>query len=154
MREANIKAFFLLLIFFLLDILKPFGYSLLTEFTFIGIIFVALNYPLFISIALSVLFGYLKDALSPNAGCYCALEFSLIAAVVNYFLYNFRKKAVKTFIFAGAICIHIVINNFYINKAAYLFSFIFLIHSCAIFLIVNKLLGEWLCNGRTKGYEI
>ena len=147
MTEKNLKALSALLIFFLLDATKPFAYSLATEFTFLGIVLIALNYPLKTSLILAITFGYLKDAAGMNMGNFNLLEFGAIVALIHYCLRNFHKKAVKVLIFFGALIIHITINNFHINKASYFFSLLFFIHSSVIFLLINRLFAEWLILG-------
>ncbi|MCK9573572.1 MAG: hypothetical protein M0R20_04135 [Candidatus Omnitrophica bacterium] len=147
MTEKNLKALSTLLIFFLLDATKPFAYSLATEFTFLGVVLVCLNYPLKVSLFLAAIFGYAKDLSCIDQTSFSLLEFSAIAILIHYFLRNFHRKAVKIMIFFGALIVHLTINNFYINKAGYLFSLLFLIHSSIIFLLINRLFTEWISNG-------
>jgi len=147
MTEKNLKALSALLIFFLLDTTKPFAYSLATEFTFLGVVLVCLNYPLRESLFLAAIFGYAKDSVCIDQTSFNLLEFSVIAILIHYFLRNFHRKAVKIMIFFGALIVHLTINNFYVNKAGYLFSLLFLIHSSIIFLLINRLFTEWISNG-------
>ncbi|MCK9615666.1 MAG: hypothetical protein M0R48_09200 [Candidatus Omnitrophica bacterium] len=147
MTEKNLKALSALLIFFLLDVTKPFAYSLATEFTFLGIVLVAMNYPLKTSLILAIIFGYLKDAACMDMGNFNLLEFSAIVTLIHYCLRNFHKKAVKVLLFFGVLVAHIAINNFQINKASYFFSLLFFIHSSVIFLLINRLFTEWLILG-------
>lgn len=147
MTERNLKALITLLIFFLLDATKPFAYSLVTEFTFLGVVLVCLNYPFKTSLLFAVIFGYFKDAICMDTKNFNLLEFSIIAILINHCLRNFHGKAVKVLIFFGAIIIHIIINDFQANKAAYLFSLLFFIHSSLIFFLINRLFTKWLYNG-------
>lgn len=144
MKEKNLKAFFALLILFLIDLLKPFGYSLVTEFTFLGIIFVAINSSLRAALVFSIIFGYLKDAASTGGVSFNIFEFTLITIFVHYFLHNFRKTTAKFFIFYGALLIHLIANSIYIHKTQYLFSMLFVVHSSAVFFLLNYLLPGWL----------
>lgn len=150
MTEKNLKAFFTLLILFLIDLLKPFGYSLFTEFTFLGIIFVAINFPLMAALIFSIIFGYLKDAASTATVSFSIFEFTLITILVHYFLHNFRKKEARFFIFYGALIIHLIANSIYIHKTQYIFSILFIIHSSVIFFLLNYLLPPWLKVPLTK----
>ena len=152
MRVRNLKGFLALLIFFLLDTQKPFGYSLMTEFTFLGIILISLNYPLNTSIILAIVFGYLKDALCINITRFSLFEFIFIAMFIHYCLHNLHRKAIKIIVFLCVLIVHIIISNFNINKPAYLFSLLFFIHSSIIFLLVNRLFTEWLSIG-IKNYN-
>jgi cell shape-determining protein MreD len=151
--EKNLKAFFILLILFLIDLLKPFGYSLFTEFTFLGIIFIAINFPLRTALVFSIIFGYLKDAASATNASFSIFEFTLITILVNYFLQNFRKRAARFFIFYGAIIIHLIANSIYIHKTQYTFSILFIIHSSVIFFLLNYLLPPWLKIHQTKNEQ-
>lgn len=153
MRERNLKAFFTLLILFAIDLLKPFGYSLFTEFTFLGIIFVAINYPLRTTLIFSIIFGYLKDAASTSGASFNIFEFALIAIFVHYFLHNFRKRAARFFILYGALMIHLVANSIYIHRAPYIFSILFIIHSSVIFFLLNYILSPWLKISRGKNEQ-
>jgi hypothetical protein len=144
MTKRTLKALLALLIFFLLDTTRPLAYSLTAEFTFLGIILVCLNYPLKTSLALAAVFGYLKDTSGMNTGSLNLLEFSIIAVSIHYCLRNFHGKAVKVFIFFGALIVHTIINNFYIAKTTYLFSLLFFLHSSIIFLLINRLFAKWI----------
>jgi len=146
MKERNLKALLVLLIFFLMDAAKPFAYSLITEFTFLGVILICLNYPLKISFLFSAAFGYLKDVICNDNTNFSLLEFSIIAVLIHYFMRNFHGKAAKILIFLGALLAHIIVNSFHINRAAYFFSFLFFMQSSIIFLLVNRLFRQWLYN--------
>jgi cell shape-determining protein MreD len=153
MTERNLKALTVLLIFFLLDTVKPFTYSLITEFTFLGVVLICLNYPLKTSLFFAAIFGYFKDAICNDTANLNLLEFSAVAVLIHYCLRNFHGKAAKILIFFGALTVHIVVNNFYISKATYLFSLLFFIHSSVIFLLINRLFGQWLY-GELKGNNV
>jgi len=142
-REKNLKIFFTLLILLLIDLLKPFGYSLFAEFTFLGIVFIAMNYPFRIALIYSIIFGYLKDAASTGNVSFSIFEFTCVAIFIHYFLHHFRKKEAKFFIFYGALLFHLIANNLYIHKTQVLFSIFFIIHSSVIFLLINYILSPW-----------
>jgi len=144
MTEKNLKIFFTLLILILIDMLKPFGYSLFTEFTFLGVIFVAINSPLKTALFFSIIFGYLKDTVSTGDVSFNIFEFTLLTILVHYFLHHFRKKEAKFFIFYGTLVIYLITNNIYIHKTPYLFSILFIIHSSAVFFLLNYILSPWL----------
>ncbi|MFA5007806.1 MAG: hypothetical protein WC546_01115 [Candidatus Omnitrophota bacterium] len=153
MIEKNLKALVALLIFFLLDTLRPFAYSLITEFTFLGIVLICLNYPFKTSLFFAISFGFAQDAICMDKTSFNLLEYSAIAVFIHYCLRNFHGKAVKSFIFFGVLIVHIIINNFHINTAAYLFSLLFFIHSSIIFVLVNHLFTKWLYSG-LKGNDV
>ncbi len=147
MTEKNLKALMLLIIFFLLDTVKPFAYSLIAEFTFLGIVLICLNYPLKASLFFAVTFGYFKDVTCNDATTFNLLEFGAVAVTIHYCLRNFHGKAARILIFFGALTTHIIVNNLRISKAAYLFSLLFFIHSSIAFLLINRLFGQWLYSG-------
>jgi len=147
MTEKNVKALMVLLIFFLLDSTKPFAYSLITEFTFLGVVLICFNYPLKTSLFFAVIFGYFKDAISADAASFNLLEFSAVTVAIHYCLRNFHGKAAKILIFCGALATHIIINNLRTSKAAYLFSLLFFIQSSIVFLLISRLFGQWLYGG-------
>ncbi len=140
----NLRILFSLLILLLLDLTKPFGYSLFTEFTFLGIIFIAINYPLQTALIFGIIFGYFKDAASTTSVSFNIFEFALIVIFIYYFLHNFRKKAAFFFIFYAALIIHLMVNNIYIHRVPYFFSLLFLIHSSVAFFLLNYILSPWL----------
>lgn len=144
MTERNLKALLVLFIFFLLDATKPFVYSLITEFIFLGVVLICLNYPLKTSLFFAVTFGYLKDVICNDTTSFNLLEFSAVAVLIHYCLRNFNGKTLKILIFFGALAAHIIVNNLRISKPAYLFSLLFFIHSSIVFLLINRLFRQWL----------
>jgi cell shape-determining protein MreD len=144
MREQNLKAVIALVILFLLDLIKPFSYSLYVEFIFLGIIFISLNYPLYFALVVSIIFGYLKDSLSYDVIAFNIIEFPFISLFTHYLLHHFQKKLTKVFIFLSILIIHIAINGIYMETISYFFSLTFFAQSCIVFLLINYLLKRWL----------
>lgn len=131
------------MIFLFLDLLNPFTYHLYTEFLFLGIIFLALNYPIFSALALSILSGYLKDALAFNSMPLNLIEFPCITALIYYFTHRFNKKIVKIIVIFTAILLHICFNSIISGNFNFIFSIGFFTHSSIIFSLVNYLLKKW-----------
>ncbi|MDP2924584.1 MAG: hypothetical protein Q8O30_12860 [Candidatus Omnitrophota bacterium] len=144
MKKETLKIIIALFILFILDLLNPFYYSLYCDFIFLGIVFLSLNFTLGISLVLSILFGSLRDSLSPYVKYFSIIEFPFIIIVVNYFLRNFQKKTIKIFTFFSILIAHIILNIYYIGLFSPLFSLFFLIHSSLLFLALNYLLKKWL----------
>jgi hypothetical protein len=144
MKQKQLKMFFAMLIFLVLDCARPFNYSLNSEFTFLGIIFLSLNFPFYFSLLLSMLFGYFKDCIGMYVFSFNLIEFSLLSVFISYFLHNFNKKIVKFMVIFSALILHVSINGLYINNTALIFSVRFVIQSAALFLLLNKLLSDWI----------
>ncbi|MBU1366534.1 MAG: hypothetical protein ABIK26_03870 [Candidatus Omnitrophota bacterium] len=144
MREKDCKIISVLFVLFILDLIKPFSYSLRAEFLFLGIIFLSLNYRFWFSFVLSIIFGYLKDSFGLEAIPLNLIEFSLFSALIHYFLLHFHKIPVRIFIVFAAIIIHIVLQAAHIRRIFPLFSLLFFIHSSLIFFLINYLLKKWI----------
>ncbi|UCD14974.1 MAG: hypothetical protein JSV34_04425 [Candidatus Omnitrophota bacterium] len=144
LKEKNVKIILILFIFLLLDLLRPFGYFIHTEFLFLGIILLSLNYPFLLSLVLSIIFGYLKDALSYGNIPLNLIEFSCIAIFIHYFLYRFNKKIIRLIVFFMAIIIHVFFNVITTREFNFIFSLWFFMHSVPMFLLINYLSKKWV----------
>ena len=151
MDEKNIKIFFSLLILFVIDLIRPFGYTLNTEFLFLGVVFLSFNYPLFPALILSVVFGYFKDCVSSFGAPINTIEFPVLCALIHYALSylsplakSANKMLAKIFIFFGACIIHLAINALLIDNFLLLFSVFFLLQSFLFFLFISYLLKKWV----------
>jgi len=132
-----------LAVLFVLDLLKPFSYWLCTEFLFLGIIFLALNYPLRVAFVLGSLFGYLKGCLSYPMSSLSLIEFALIVALVHYLRTRFQKRAARAGIAFTMLVVHVILNNAYNEGAAPFFMLLFFAHSIWVFILLNYLLRKW-----------
>ena len=144
MEDRHIKIILALLILFLADITKPFGYSFSVELIFLAVIFVAMNFSLFVSFLISVALGYLKDCLSLSQIPLNLIEFPLITLLIYYFLSHFHKVEAKIFIVALSLLIHVILQSLTLSGNFLLFSLIFFIQSGVIFIALNYLLRKWL----------
>lgn len=142
MEERHFKILVALFIFFILDIIKPLGYSFCGEFLFLGIIFLALNFSPFVSFNLSILAGYVKDCLTSYDIPLNIIEFPVICIFIYYFLLHFRKAKVVAVI--CALVIHIILYTLQVEIFDLHFLSLFFIHSCVFFLLINYLLRKWL----------
>lgn len=156
----------LLLGFFFLDILKPFGRELSAEFLLLGVIFISLNKNISKPVILSILFGGLKDifALSPKP--LYLIELPLICVTVSYLFSRFtlaRAQAPasgerplaglnikkfyaltgKSLIILIALIIHIIFNSAYSWIFLPFFYLKFLVHSFIIYYFMNYLLSKY-----------
>jgi cell shape-determining protein MreD len=143
MRDKNLKIISLLIIFLFLDIIKPFGYFLHTEFLFLGILLLSFEYPLILSCVLNIIFGYLKDALSVHTFPLSLIEFPVITILVHYLMFRFNRGIAKIFICMSIVVLHIGVNICVMKILVPKFMIFFFIHSVLTFLIVNFLYNLW-----------
>jgi hypothetical protein len=138
---------FALFIFLLLDLIKPFQYSLSCEFLFLGITLLSLSEtPIWISLAMSMLFGCFRDMLSFGRSHLALIEFPLIVLFnyyfLSYILFTGNKKyafIIKIGIAAAAIIIHIAVNSFFVNSFLPLYSLRFFFQSIVLYILLNYL---------------
>lgn len=126
-----------LFIFLLIDLVKPFGYFLYTEFAFLGVLLVSLKYPLFFSFIAAASLGYLKDCAGGAPISFSIIEFSLIPIVIKYLLSHFHKKKGELFICSLLIFAHIILNNIVMESLTLGLSFLFFIHSVIFLLVID-----------------
>jgi hypothetical protein len=144
MKKDWLKKVIFLTVLFYLDVSRPLGYSLHLEFTFVGIVFIALKKPTFASLSLSVLFGYFKDCLSMENGFFSLMEFPLIVLVANYFLKNFQKRLAKICVFCSIIILHIILCTYRIGVFFPTFSLYFFLNSILLLVLLEYLFKDWL----------
>lgn len=142
-KEKNLKIIGLLIFFVFIDQLKPLNYFLHTEFIFLGIVILTMNYPFSLSFVLCVIFGYLKDCLTFPCIPVSLIEFPLICVIVYTLISRFNRRLAKIFIFLFVLTGHIVLNNMNIESPSGVFSICFFIHSFIIFMGINYLLKKW-----------
>ena len=150
MIRINIKLFFILLVLFLIDVVKPLGYSLVLEFLFLGIIFVSLNESIVQPLVLSIFFGFLKDLFILESSAFSFIEFPLICLFVRYCLSYFSFVSRQSYIMivrivipAAAIFIHLVFNSICIGRVFVSFSLVFFAQSFIMFYFMANLLEKW-----------
>lgn len=149
MKGLNLKTLLLFISLFLLDLIRPLGYSLAVEFVFLGIIFVSLNEDLLPALAISAIFGLLCDSFNPGIKPLSSVEFPLICLLNHYLFSYFRlvnKKIqvliVKNSLVLLALIIHIIINSIRSGLILPLFWIRFLIQSLLIYFSMNYLMGK------------
>ncbi len=142
-KDRNLKIIGLLIFFVFIDQLKPLNYFLHTEFIFLGIVILTMNYSFAFSFVLCVIFGYLKDCLAFPCIPASLMEFPLICVIVYTLISRFNRRLTKIFIFIVILTGHIILNNMNIESPSGVFSICFFIHSFIIFLGINYLLKRW-----------
>ena len=147
MKKVQVKLLFLLFILFFLDIVRPFGYSLMSEFLFLGIIFVALHTSFIFSLFIAIIFGYFKDAFSAFGGSLSITAFILISTLIHIFRYRLLfavKRRYYNFIKAVIVSIAIILYAFFNFACVRLVSLFlfgqFFIQSFLLALLIDYLL--------------
>jgi len=133
--------------FFLLDLMKPFGYALSVEFILIGLVIIACNETLLVSLAAAFLSTGLRDFLIFNRPALALIEFPLICLFIHYIRAHrfFLTKQKYIFIAKAAIVIlslvvHILANSIQARLFAPFFSFQFFIQSICLYYLIDYLL--------------
>lgn len=142
LKERDLKIIYILFFLFLLDLTKPFNYIFITEFSFIGIVFLCLNYPFRFSFILSVIVGYFYDCISFKTTPPHFIEFPIILIIIRYVLLRFHAK-VKKFIFSGMVIAHIIFNATFGSVFSFLYFLTFFIHSYLVFVVLSYIFKKW-----------
>lgn len=149
MKDLNAKLLVLFFSLFLLDLIRPFGYSLSAEFIFLGVIFVSLNEKFTSALIISAIFGLLCDSFNPGSRPLHLVEFPLICLLNHYLFsyFNFVNKKVQIFIVKSslmllALIIHIVLNSIRTGLILPLFWLKFLTQSILIYFSMDYLLKK------------
>jgi len=148
------KAKFILILFmlFLIDLRRPFGPGLSVEFLLLGIIFISFNLKGRQALIISVLFGYLKDAVSGAPKPVYTIEFPAVCFAIQYLLSRFplnefaSKKAhiwaVKNILILITLTAHVIFNSFYNWVFLPFFSLKFIVQSIFVYYVVSHLLKK------------
>lgn len=131
------------LVFFLLDLAKPFGYGLAVEFSFLGVIFFAMNSPLTIALVVAMLTGYVIDCTSIFNAPLHVIEFPFLVLLSQYVLHHFRRKSIKISVFSALLLIHILARLPYMNFAV-LFVATYVVQSVLAYLFIKHILIQWI----------
>jgi len=153
MKISILKAFIFLLFLFFLDLLKPFGYSLPTEFLFLGIVYLSLNCDLKRLLILSVIFGYINDTFGQAAVSLRTLEYVVVSLLAYNLRINFMliDRKSENFLIMVAIAfalffIHIIFSSFMMKLFLPLFILHYLIQSTLIYLFLVWILKDRILN--------
>ena len=149
MKGPKLKTLMLFISLFLLDLIRPFGYSLTVEFVFLGVIFVSLNEDLLPALLISAIFGLLCDSFNSGIKPLNLVEFPLIC-LLNHYLFSYfglvnktiRVLVVKNSILLLALIAHIIINSIHSGLILPLFWIKFLIQSILIYLLMDYSLSK------------
>ena len=149
MKDLNAKLLFLFFPLFLLDLIRPFGYSLSAEFLFLGVIFASLNEKFPSALAVSAVFGLLCDSFNPGSKPLHLVEFPLICLLNHYLFshFHFVNKKVHVFVVKSslmllALIIHIILNSIRAGLILPLFWIKFLTQSILIYFSMEYLLKK------------
>ncbi len=158
MKRLNSQLLISFLLLFFLDLARPLGYSLITEFLLLGIIFISLNSDLLSGLILGIAFGLFADYLSPTLRPLRSLELPLICFLNHYLFSCFRfvdkKKQVlmvKNSLVFLALIIHIILNTLGTGLILPLFWIQFFIQSALIYFALDYFL---LRNKTTYSFKV
>lgn len=129
--------------FLLADIVRPFGSALQTEFLFLGIIAVAVQYPLVYALIGGICFGYIKSLMCGFSPIPEILEISCVAWFIRLPITAGLRKRARTAVAAGALIVHMIFNNYRTTGTWQPMisglPWVFFIHSMAVFLLVHHI---------------
>lgn len=148
MKLAIIKLPILFLLLLLLDLTRPFNYSLSVEFIILGVIFIALTQQFRTVLILTLAFGYLSDLFLAGSAAPRIIEYPLIGigvyALRSYLPIAQKQKytlLIKYSLVAIALIAHIIINSVYQGEFFFVFSLKLFIQSYLIYCFLIYLLG-------------
>ncbi|MCP4653205.1 MAG: hypothetical protein GY858_07470 [Candidatus Omnitrophica bacterium] len=144
MKERYIRIILIYFILLLVDLVKPFGYSLNVEFLFLGIVSVFLIYPYFPALAWGGIFGYFKDAVSGGGVPLNLIEFFCLFMVIRFALHKLNRKFAKVLLISVILIVHIIMHSLYVDMFSFGGALIFFIQSIVIFFPLNYLLRKWM----------
>lgn len=144
MPERHLRIVTALAVCFIVDLLRPFGYSIYCDFLYLGIISIYLIYPYFPALFWGVVFGYLKDTCSMAQTPVNIIEFAFIFLLTRYLFGQFPENASRRFIPAIIIAIHLWLNIQYLAKASIFFDIKLVMQYILLFILVNNLLKKWM----------
>jgi len=144
MRERNIRIFTALFIFFLLDILKPFGYNIHVDMLFCGITAISLIYPYFPALFWSVFFGYLTDCMSINTSPINTIETFFIFMIIRYVFKQFPAAQARIILPIALNIMHIWLRIYNTHAVSYFFAILVFIQSILLYYAVNYILKSWM----------
>lgn len=147
MKKSTLKISLMLLLFFLLDVKRPLGDSLLSEFLFIGVVFISLRCSLSKALLFSLIFGYIKYCFSYGENILNFLELPLICLFTKYLLaHSIFMPATKHFkvfrfiIILISIFVHILFNSALVKAFVPFYSLIFMLQSFFILVLLDYFL--------------
>ena len=147
MSKAAFKIFLIISLLFILDLLKPFGYFLSSEFIFLGLIVIALSQPLPIALCGAIFGAYCRDYLINGGFTFSFFEFPLLCLAIHYLRLRriFPESTGRLFMAKGLIAalslfIHILLNSLFRGSVAPFFLWQFFIQSLFLYYLLDYLL--------------
>ncbi len=147
MWTIKLKLVFILLIFLLLDFLKPLGFHFTPEFLFLGVLFASLNFPLNITLPLIISFGVLKDFFSLNTFPFHTVFFVTVDVSTRYLITYFPDKhLLRRLLAALFILFYACLNSLAIWHFPFPLIFLFFTQSFFVFCLMEHFLLLWIQN--------
>ncbi|MBD3245926.1 MAG: hypothetical protein GF333_02845 [Candidatus Omnitrophica bacterium] len=144
MKQLNLKIFTILVIFFLIDLIRPLNYSLQTEFLFIGILFLCIFFPLSVAVPQVLFFGYAKDVLSIHEIPLNLIEFFVLALLIRQIVAKFNPIAARILVLVCAAGAHILFRAVLFGHQPLRFYAFFFMHTALLYLCTEYWLKRWI----------
>jgi len=144
MRERHLRILTALAICFILDFLRPFGYSIYCDFLYLGVLITYLVYPYFPALFWGMIFGYLKDTCTSAQTPVNIIEFTFIFLLIRYLFGQFPENASRRCIPIIIIAIHLWLNIQYLAKASIFFDIKLLMQYTLLFILMSRLIKKWM----------
>ncbi|MBU2473733.1 MAG: hypothetical protein KKG91_03260 [Candidatus Omnitrophica bacterium] len=147
MIKSVFKVFLIIFGLFILDLVKPFGYSLSVEFVFLGFVIVALTQPLPIAFFGALFAAYFRDFFISSGFSLSWLEFPLLCVAIRYirlhriFLDRQRYFFIARGVLAGfCLLVHSLVNSLTSGLTGPIFLLQFFIQSLCLYYLMDYLL--------------
>ena len=145
MRNIRLKTFILLFVLSLLDMTVHFDYLFKTDFIMVGIIFASFYLDFRFALFYSVLFGFVKDALSLNFLPFFTCGLVLTVLLIKILLKHLSNKPIFSFLVVFvAVVFNLIFGAFVSGGVSLMFSFNFIIYSFFVFLLIKFILKKWI----------
>ena len=146
MKNTYLKVFVCLFSFLFLDMSIPIGFLSKTDFTMIGVIFLAIYLDYRIVLSYTLFFGIAKDALNSYTFPLFTIGFAITIFLIKSLLRYFSGKLYSKFIIVLAA---VLFNFIFIAVFSGInFSFYsllnFALYSLGIFFLINHFLAVWI----------
>ena len=144
MKERHLRTLIACFMFFIFDIIRPFGFTIRSDIFFLGVIAIFLVYPYFPSLLWACVFAYCKDCFSPAQSPVNLIETVFIFLFLRYLLGQFHQRLSRRGIPLILIAIHMWLGAQYLVKASPWFVITAFIEAVFIFIGINYIIKKWM----------
>ena len=144
MRERHLRIVCACLFLFMLDVLRPLGYSIHVDFSVIGIWVIYMIYPYFPALFWGVIFGYLRDCFSITTNPVNTIEAFFMFILIRYCLRQFPSKQTAIVLPVALIIIHTLANAHSKTPILLWYYILVFVQSIIIYYALKYLLTKWM----------